>query len=395
MNKTVKKVLISLLVIPLALFLLFTEYLIYTFHGRGELMESYRSYAPFNCPDSRWVCQEEDLYFIMDESRCGTGTGTLDGEAVFFQIFPDNFVPGVVVDSLHINYSGGHYATTLLTGNGYFEEDKFTLKYNAEQYPDSWGGDEGTVTLTFLRDKAYRPFDFARDAANSKWVCTDRDIWFSSDADGVLSGESGVNGEAVPFRLRFDRQPECFRAEKILAEGEGSKYPHYDIMGSAWCEEDCRILQYSAKADPHSFWGQAQDNVTLHFFPEEPDALSGEAEGSVRWRCAERDIFFFQPENESCRGESREDGAAYSFNLFFCNNAECFLAEFLPPDEDGEAAVSSLIIGGVWYDGERCVLQYYSTQDGDALWGREPEGTVTLTFLREDLPKPADFSGNG
>ena len=280
MKKIVKKIFLSLLIALLVLFLLFIVYLIVSFHEQGKLMESFRNYAPFICQNSRWVCQEVELYFIMGESRCGNGAGTIAGEAVFFQIFPDNYVPGVVVDSRHIEDSGDRYITTLLTGRGCYEEDRFTLTYNAGRYPVSWGGTEGDVTLTFLRDRQYQPFDLDRDGANSKWTCIGRDVWFLSDGDGALSGESLVNGEAVPFRLCFDQQ-----------QGD-------------------------------------------------------------------------------------------------------FLAEFIQPDENGEPAVCAQITGAVWYDRERCVLQYNAAQDENGLWGPETGGTVTLTFLREDLPDPADPSGD-
>ena len=49
-------------------------------------------------------------------------------------------------------------------------------------------------------------------------------------------------------------------------------------------------------------------------------------------------------------------------------------------------------MGALSFDGQRCILQFEAGQS--VLFGEDTGGTVTLTFLREDLPAPADPSGN-
>lgn len=159
MRKLVKELLLFLLI----LFLLLTLYSCVALKLGSEYAHHYNNFSPPVCPNTRWVCQEKELYFISDKDGVVTGAGNIAGTDITFDVFfplPSEG-GGFNVYTAFIGPAGPGKAT-VLWGSASFEEDKCVLKYKARNdYNFFWGEEKGTVTLTFLRENLPEPADFS------------------------------------------------------------------------------------------------------------------------------------------------------------------------------------------------------------------------------------------
>ena len=115
---------------------------------------------------------------------------------------------------------------------------------------------------------------------------------------------------------------------------------------------------------------------------------------NTKWVCLEKDLYFFSNENGSVSGAGTIAGAEIAFGVHFLIPSDgggfIVYTSFIGPSGPGDAVE---LWGSAYFEEDKCVLKYKAKDDYEAFWGEE-EGAVTLTFLREDLPDPADPSGD-
>ena len=388
MNKTAKKVLISLLIILLVLFLLFVVLVISIVESRNEVGRNYINNAPSFCPNTKWVCQEEDIYFTTDARGLVYGVSNINGEHWFQIIFGLEPSEHFYVYDIWPDENGVFRVTyDAIGGNVTYEEGRCTLDYDASQDKTGLFGEaEGRVTRTFLREDLPDPFDPARDLARVKWVCQEQEIWFLSDENGQVYGESLVNGEAVPFRLYCGQAPAYYSA-KVLQQDEQEHVTEITAFcGAIWLDEESCFLQYEGGPLLDPLWAGEDGFVILPFRREVLPPVSDWGDPVIRWSCAEKGLQLTFYDNGSGYVDVASDGAKQGIRLFLGPSETRFYAA---PALGEDASPVPGVMGALSFDGQRCILQFEAGQS--VLFGEEMEGPLTLTFLREPRPKPAQL----
>ena len=152
MSKRLKSIVKAIVALFIVLLVLIVAYVCIVYHNLGIYSEHYRSFCPSSLINTKWVCQEENIYFITyDEGEVSSGMietkGCLKPFDIYFPLRLDGFgIASIRTDTgEQVSEFGGKVE---------YSEGICILTYNAEDDKNNfWGEKTGQVTLTFLKEE--------------------------------------------------------------------------------------------------------------------------------------------------------------------------------------------------------------------------------------------------
>ena len=253
---------------------------------------------------------------------------------------------------------------------------------------------------------------------NTKWVCQEADIYFITDKHGHCCGEALADGESVFFYLSVWGTADSLTGEVRRIEGASLDGILNNSSGELLFTADVKCTKRRCVMEiPPDFlplWGITAP-ATLHFIREEleepvdfygpdcpicyPDNHQLDDYPNTRWVCQEADMYFLEDCRGTCYGEAVVDGVSVFFSLARKESAGVEAYQCYTDTLEGIAGAPR---------SQEPVFQgaFACTQEGGEFGGMadyfhlwEAPGTlpmkvreITLTFLREELPEPVDFS---
>lgn len=151
LSKQLKFVLKTIGISLAVISVLLVAYLCIVFNNLSKRGENYRNYCPSSLENTKWVCQEKNIYFITYERGIkSTGMAEIDGQKKPFEIF---FSPRAMGFGIVSGESGSAERACEFDGGAVFAEGICTLIYDAENDRNSfWSEESGEVTLTFIKE---------------------------------------------------------------------------------------------------------------------------------------------------------------------------------------------------------------------------------------------------
>ena len=130
-------------------------------------LDLYEIYSPANCPNSLWVCAEEQVYFACDADGKTIGAARVNGESRYFTVFFNERGASCSLSTLgNIAYPYGEERSHYFYASVKYAKDRCVLKYDAaEDVEQYFGKRNGKAKLTFVRSNLQAPFFFDDEAS--------------------------------------------------------------------------------------------------------------------------------------------------------------------------------------------------------------------------------------
>ena len=258
--KTFLKVLKITGLVFLALFVVLCISVIRDFKKGAEHVASYDAYSPPCHRNTKWVCQEEDIFFTSDSDGCMRGQVRVNGACKPFSITIRYRTDGVQVGRPS---KGGSYS--LFGGRASYSEGMFVLTYQGEKDEEKYFGDKtGEVTLTFVEEP------LSEEELGRPWICQECDAYFYLDTGRLIWGKVASSEGEKEFLLRVGNGSFRIYRDKENFPGNLSEL----FKGKASYSEGVYVLTYQGEDDVEHFFGDRTGEVTLTFVEE-----TGTAEG--------------------------------------------------------------------------------------------------------------------
>ena len=150
--KTFFKVLKIIGIVLLVLIAILSILVAHELDESGKRIAIYKAYSPPYCPNTKWVCQGEDIFFVSDsEGRTIGQVGTPEDDSPFTIGFSSRSEHFAVYRPLE---GPGNYEYFIFNGDASYSEGVCTLTYQGEDDEEHfWGDKTGQVTLTFVREE--------------------------------------------------------------------------------------------------------------------------------------------------------------------------------------------------------------------------------------------------